>query len=57
MASFEEGQRLCRLRSIAQLGVAHPGKNLRSMAPFKHTAPGLKVGWLSAEGYDGRADT
>ena len=24
MASFEEGQRLYRLRSIAQLGVAHP---------------------------------
>jgi hypothetical protein len=37
MASFEEGQRLCRLRSIAQLGVAHPGKDsksLRSMAPL-----------------------
>ena len=37
MASFEEGQRLYRLRSIAQLGVAHPGKDSkspRSMAPL-----------------------
>jgi hypothetical protein len=37
MASFEEGQRLHRLCSIAQLGVAHPGKDSkspRSMAPL-----------------------
>jgi hypothetical protein len=37
MASFEEGQRIYRLRSIAQLGVAHPGKDSkspRSMAPL-----------------------
>jgi hypothetical protein len=29
MASFEEGERLHRL-CIAQLGVAHPGKNSKS---------------------------
>jgi hypothetical protein len=37
MASFEEGQRLHRLCGIAQLGVAHPGKDSkspRSMAPL-----------------------
>jgi hypothetical protein len=48
MASFEEGQRLNRL--------AHPGKDSKVHAVWrlKHTAPGLKVVWLSVEGYDGR---
>jgi hypothetical protein len=34
MASFEEGERLHRLCSIAQLGVAHPGKKQQKSAQY-----------------------
>jgi hypothetical protein len=59
MASFEEGQRLYRLRSIAQLGSLIPGKTAKVPAVWRLKAYCLRleVGWPGAEGYDGRADT
>ena len=56
MASFEEGQRLNRLAASRNWESLIPGKlaKVHAVWRLKHTAPGLKVVWLSVEGYDGR---
>ena len=60
MASFEEGAAALsspQHRATGSRSSRERQQKSTQYGAFKHTAPGLKVVWLSAEGYDGRGDT